>query len=103
MSSSILNHFKRVRSNDGSEMSSKRQKHEETDRSSTDGLQQPHGISTKFVIPPPDFDIDYSGSSGRIINKNPDLDLVLFKPFLSKSSAKALYGYLLSSLPWYKV
>lgn len=101
MSSSILNNFKRVRRNDESETSSKRQKHEETDRSSTD--RQPQKAITKFAIPPPDFNIDYSGSPGRIIKKDPDLDLVLFKPFLSKSSAKALYRYLLSSLPWYKV
>jgi len=57
----------------------------------------------KFKISPPDFELELSNVLGRGMKKNPDLDLVIFKPFLSKSSAKSLYQYLLNSLPWYKV
>jgi hypothetical protein len=56
-----------------------------------------------FEILAPDFELERSDVPGREIRKKPDLDLLLFKPFLTKSCAKTLYKYLLTSLPWYKV
>jgi hypothetical protein len=100
-SSSILNHFKREHSKDEEpESSAKRHKrNEETSLISALTLNS----ATKFLIDPPDFNIEYSGVKGRIVEKDPGLNLVIYKPFLSKSCARTLYKYLLSSLPWYRV
>src|SRR5271170_5688425 len=92
---SILNHFKRKQDDkEIVDVSNKRLK----------PVQSPKARSTsfnsdfKFQIPPPGFGLETSQNPGRAVKKNPDLDLVLFKPFLSKSCATALYKYLLASL-----
>ena len=56
-----------------------------------------------FEISAPEFELERSDVPGREIRKKPDLDLLLFKPFLTNPCAKTLYKYLLTSLPWYKV
>jgi len=101
---SILNHFKRKATDQAApEVSpAKRLK-------VPPPVAKPRAASTPakgefvFQIQDPDFDIERSDVPGREIRKNPDLDLVLFKPFLTKSCARTLYKYLLTSLPWYKV
>ena len=105
--SSILNHFKRKATdheNGNSDTSPKRQKG--TSRTPPTAIQPP-SISLKgdflFQIRPPGFELERSTIPGQEIRKSPDLDLVLFKPFLTNNSAKTLYKYLLTSLPWYKV
>jgi hypothetical protein len=101
-SPSILNHFKRKGDENEAESFPKRQK-------AAEAISAPKSIAKsltgdfKFNILPPDFNLEWSNIPGREIKKKPDLDLVLFKPFLSKPCAKLLYKYLLASLPWYKV
>jgi hypothetical protein len=103
-SSSILNHFKRKAEVNPPASSPKRQKIIEP---STSVASKPTSKllkgDFKFTITPPYFDLETSQIPGREIKKKPDLDLVLFKPFLSKPCAEQLYKYLLEALPWYKV
>jgi alkylated DNA repair dioxygenase AlkB len=101
-SSSILNHFKRKGQENDPESSPKRQKMAEP-ISAPKLISEPRKGDFKFNISPPNFDLEIFHIPGREIKKKPDLDLVLFKPFLLKPCAKQLYKYLLESLPWYKV
>jgi hypothetical protein len=98
----LLNHFKRKNEEKDTEGNAKRQK-----SSLVSPANKPQSSNAnddfKFEIAPPDFQLETSGIAGRAIKKNPNLDLILFNPFLSKSSARTLYKYLLASLPWYKV
>jgi alkylated DNA repair dioxygenase AlkB len=103
-SSSILNHFKRKAEVNPPDSSPKRQKIIEPSISvAPKPTSKPLKGDLKFTITPPDFDLETSQIPGREIKKKPDLDLILFKPFLSKPCAKQLYKYLLEALPWYKV
>jgi hypothetical protein len=101
-SPSILNHFKRKEQENDPESSPKRQKKAEP-ISAPNRISKPLNGDFKFDISPHDFDLEISNIPRREIKKKPDLDLVLFKPFLPKPCAKLLYKYLLASLPWYKV
>ena len=102
-SASILNHFKRVRNEEETDRESPKRQKLADEISLTANDEGQNDKSPKFVITPPDFNIEYSGIKGRLVKKDPGLDLVIFKPFLSKACAKTLYRYLLWSLPWYKV
>lgn len=64
-----------------------------------------HNDAGVFAIAPPAFDISsaFTQRAPRVIKKDPDLDLVLFKPFMSAAGRTALYRYLLEELPWYRV
>ncbi|KAI1333396.1 hypothetical protein F5Y16DRAFT_12758 [Xylariaceae sp. FL0255] len=41
--------------------------------------------------------------AGRSINDQPDLDLLYFEPFIPRSSARRLFSFLRSELPFYRV
>lgn len=62
-----------------------------------------HVSAPTMSKPGPLVTIEVSSRPAREVKKKPDLDLLIFKPFLMSSSAKALCKHLLASLPWYKV
>ncbi|KAK9814334.1 hypothetical protein WJX72_004103 [[Myrmecia] bisecta] len=67
-------------------------------------IERSKGLPDYDDIPPASFDIakGIRQNHARAIKKG-DLDLVYFKPFLASATAKALYQWCLTALPWYKV
>ncbi|KAL1651436.1 hypothetical protein SLS58_000776 [Diplodia intermedia] len=58
------------------------------------------GASTSALTNP---NITCPASIGRPINHQPHLDLVYYDPFLPRSAANALFAFLRTSLPFYRV
>jgi hypothetical protein len=100
---SILNHFKRKLEDEGAAEAPSKRAHTSAKNDVKPPTPHVQNKEFRFVIEPPDFDLEVSKKPGREVKKKPDLDLVVFKPFLAHNSAKVLYKYLLDSLPWYKV
>lgn len=58
------------------------------------------------IIPAlPSFDVAsaFSNVEGKMIKKEPGLDLLYFKPFLKAPVRQTLFKYLLEEFPWYRV
>jgi hypothetical protein len=99
---SILNQFKRKLEDDGAAEAPDKRVNISADVGVKPTTSGQNG-EFRFLIEPPKFSLEFSKKPGREVKKKPDLDLVVFKPFLTQNSARLLYKYLLDSLPWYKV
>ena len=68
-------------------------------------IQLAHNHAAIYNIRPPTFDLHsfLLKVDPTVILRPPDLDLALYKAYMTSSGRKALYYYLLSELPWYRV
>ena len=63
-----------------------------------------HGTLVQFNLPSLPDTVNLAASAApRKIAKSPDLDLLYFRPFLSRKDADILFHYLRNELSWYKV